>query len=250
MLLFQQHAVAEPSWVLAACWCLLLIAAYWCFLQDFTKDERKQLAVKSRTEVPKFGSAARQKVINDMHQRMLELQQQAPASSSSSSSPSKVKEAAPAGPPTSAVAPLGRTVSIDATPTGARDSDQDTNKQQQVQQQQEVLQPQVVQQGQQPAPEVQQQQTSSSVQVSPSSNSNSSMQSVTKQPAAVQYQQASPPNQLQLQRAAMVAAGSRPGDLGDKGLTFLALVLSVAIAAMLLKKVMTAMGGYRLFVEM
>lgn len=40
-------------------------------MQDFTKDERKVLAAKAHNEPPTFGSAERQRVIDDMHQRML-----------------------------------------------------------------------------------------------------------------------------------------------------------------------------------
>lgn len=236
-------------------------------MQDFTKDERKQLAAKSCTEVPKFGSAARQKVINDMHQLMLELQQQAAAkNSSSSSSPSRAKETAPAGPAAPAAVVLGRSASIDAAPTGLGSSDQDSQKRLQPQQQslqQLQLQPrsqQVSTTGESKQFQQQQQAESASLQDTlgqnltiTTSSSSSSLQDYPKRPAAAVSPQQQPSvisSQLQLQPSAMVAAGSRPGDLGDRGLTFLAVVLSVVIAAMLLKKVMSAMGGYRLLMEM
>ncbi|KAG2436670.1 hypothetical protein HXX76_006198 [Chlamydomonas incerta] len=41
---------------------------------DFTKDERRILAARSRTELPRFGSAERQRVIDDMHARMLAVE--------------------------------------------------------------------------------------------------------------------------------------------------------------------------------
>ncbi|GFR40410.1 hypothetical protein Agub_g984 [Astrephomene gubernaculifera] len=42
-------------------------------LQDFPKEERRLLAARSRAEVPRFGSAERQRVIDDMHARMLAM---------------------------------------------------------------------------------------------------------------------------------------------------------------------------------
>ena len=41
-------------------------------LQDYTKEERRKLAVKARKEAPAFGSAERQRVVDEMHSRMVE----------------------------------------------------------------------------------------------------------------------------------------------------------------------------------
>eukprot|EP00195_Chlamydomonas_chlamydogama_P011269 CAMPEP_0202896150 /NCGR_PEP_ID=MMETSP1392-20130828/5201_1 /ASSEMBLY_ACC=CAM_ASM_000868 /TAXON_ID=225041 /ORGANISM="Chlamydomonas chlamydogama, Strain SAG 11-48b" /LENGTH=329 /DNA_ID=CAMNT_0049581395 /DNA_START=89 /DNA_END=1078 /DNA_ORIENTATION=- len=41
---------------------------------DYTKEERKKLAAKSRVDVPKYGSAERQRVIDDMHARMMAVE--------------------------------------------------------------------------------------------------------------------------------------------------------------------------------
>lgn len=38
---------------------------------DYTKEERRALAIKSRAEAPKFGNEERQKVINEIHEIML-----------------------------------------------------------------------------------------------------------------------------------------------------------------------------------
>eukprot|EP00878_Enallax_costatus_P014571 GHUV01015242.1.p1 GENE.GHUV01015242.1~~GHUV01015242.1.p1 ORF type:complete len:233 (+),score=129.87 GHUV01015242.1:172-870(+) len=222
--------------------------------QDFTKDERKQLAIKSRTEVPKFGSPARQKVINDMHQRMLELQQQAAAASSSSNSKESATAdaAAPVAPATPAAVPLVRTVSSDTCADAAYSSDQDSSKQHQQRKlaQQQHKQPTCTQ----PSLKQDQQQQQQVIAGSSTLDSHKAVQDAAKQassaPAAVPQAAVANQQHLQLQHAAVLAAGSRPSDMGDKGLAFLAVVLSVAIAAMLLKKVMTAMGGYGLFVEM
>ncbi|WIA18651.1 hypothetical protein OEZ85_003356 [Tetradesmus obliquus] len=241
---------------------------------DFTKDERQQLAVKSRTEVPKFGSAARQKVINEMHQRMLTLQQQQEESSSSKAAGAAAAAASPAG--------------ADAAPAAAAaGSDQEGSKQQQ--QQQDNMQAM-----QEHPAAVQQQQLQDAVSSSRQDNNKASIAAAAaggKKPAAAAAAAgaaataaASPAIPVASAPAAAAAApaaapavasaplghpvyvaaragspataaagggavGSRPGELpADRGLTFLAVVLSVAIAAMLLKKVMTAMGGYRLLV--
>lgn len=233
------------TFLLATCCCPCL--------QDFTKDERKQLALKSRTDIPKFGSAARQKVISDMHERMLELQQQA-ATSSSSRSPAKAADAdlaAPVAPQTPAAAPLVRAPSTDVVPRDANGHDQDSSK---CQQQDQAASGKAAAKPPQQRPK--QQGAASSDLHNSSKDSNAQPPSAASPGgAAAVMQQQQPPaaviQQLeQLQRAGIVAAGSRPGDLGDRGLTFLAVVLSVAIAAMLLKKVMTAVGGYRLYVDL
>lgn len=41
-------------------------------LQDYTKEERRKLALKARREAPAFGSAERQRVVDEMHCRMVE----------------------------------------------------------------------------------------------------------------------------------------------------------------------------------
>ncbi|KAJ9527483.1 hypothetical protein QJQ45_025787, partial [Haematococcus lacustris] len=40
---------------------------------DYTKEERRALAIKSRTTIPKFGSAERQRITDEMHARMLAI---------------------------------------------------------------------------------------------------------------------------------------------------------------------------------
>jgi hypothetical protein len=39
--------------------------------QDWSKEERQRLAAKSRTDIPKYGTPERQKLINEMHAKML-----------------------------------------------------------------------------------------------------------------------------------------------------------------------------------
>ena len=46
---------------------------------EYTKEERQALAATSRLSPPKFGSATRQVVINQLHQRMLDNSPLAPA---------------------------------------------------------------------------------------------------------------------------------------------------------------------------
>jgi predicted metal-binding protein len=41
-------------------------------LQDYSKEERRDLAQKSRAQLPSFGNAERQAVTNAAHQRMLD----------------------------------------------------------------------------------------------------------------------------------------------------------------------------------
>ena len=57
---------------------------------DFTKDERRILAARANKEAPAFGSAERQRVIDDMHRRMLERVAAAQASSSAPASLAQV----------------------------------------------------------------------------------------------------------------------------------------------------------------
>ena len=41
-------------------------------LQDYSKEERKDLAFKSRAAPPRFGNAERQQLTNMIHERMLQ----------------------------------------------------------------------------------------------------------------------------------------------------------------------------------
>ncbi|KAJ9525969.1 hypothetical protein QJQ45_009351 [Haematococcus lacustris] len=50
----------------------ILLPAEYPF-KDYTKEERRALAIKSRTTIPKFGSAERQRITDEMHARMLAL---------------------------------------------------------------------------------------------------------------------------------------------------------------------------------
>lgn len=60
---------------------------------DYTKEERQQLAAKSRLEAPRLGSASRQKVVDDLHRRMLALQEAA-AAAGPSAGPAEAPDAA------------------------------------------------------------------------------------------------------------------------------------------------------------
>lgn len=44
-------------------------------LQDFSKDEKRALALESRKGPPKYGSEAKQHIINGLHARMLAAEQ-------------------------------------------------------------------------------------------------------------------------------------------------------------------------------
>ncbi len=46
-----------------------------CFMQDFSKQEKRVLAVESRKAPPKYGSEAKQQIINHLHARMLAAEQ-------------------------------------------------------------------------------------------------------------------------------------------------------------------------------
>lgn len=46
-----------------------------CFMQDFSKQEKRVLAVESRKAPPKYGSEAKQQIINHLHARMLAVEQ-------------------------------------------------------------------------------------------------------------------------------------------------------------------------------
>lgn len=45
------------------------------FMQDFSKEEKRVLAVESRKAPPKYGSEAKQQIINRLHARMLAAEQ-------------------------------------------------------------------------------------------------------------------------------------------------------------------------------
>ena len=47
----------------------------YCHAQDFSKDEKRNLALQSRKAPPKYGSEAKQHIINSLHARMLAAQQ-------------------------------------------------------------------------------------------------------------------------------------------------------------------------------
>ena len=44
-------------------------------MQDFSKEEKRALAVESRLAPPKYGSEAKQQIINSLHARMLAIGQ-------------------------------------------------------------------------------------------------------------------------------------------------------------------------------
>lgn len=209
---------------------------------DFTKEERMQMAVKSRTDMPKFGSAARQKVIADMHSRFIKLQEQLAAAGSSSSTGSS-SGSAPQSP--AAAAPAKESVVRDVLqPTEVASADQKVAVQDSRGTSGEQL------KVQQPVFSLQQQQrglTSPQVSAGGSSELMSHLhhRAGAQQQQSQQQQQAQAPAMLQ-QQVAMTAPGlghAGVSDLpADRGLTFLIVVLSVAIAAMLLKKVVVAFG--------
>jgi hypothetical protein len=206
---------------------LLLCSCTACRLQDFTKEERVQLAAKSRAEPPKFGSAGRQKVIDDMHARFLEVQRKAAAaaagagSSSSASSPNGKAVAAAAGAAVAAVGaprPSDDAAAVDQGAAGAQLPSNAGNSNSEPQQQRDVFRlSESSRAQQQQAPQVQQ----------------------------VHAQVQAPPLLVGAgSGGGGVGVASVPGELpGDRGLTFLAVVLSVAIVAMLLKKFILAIGG-------
>ncbi|KAG2439668.1 hypothetical protein HYH02_010550 [Chlamydomonas schloesseri] len=64
---------------------------------DFTKDERRILAARSRTELPRFGSADRQRVIEDMHGRMLAVEAEKEAERAAAAQAGGSSNAGPSG---------------------------------------------------------------------------------------------------------------------------------------------------------
>lgn len=51
------------------------MATYGQLLQDFSKQEKRALAIESRKAPPKYGSDPKQQIINDLHARMLAKEQ-------------------------------------------------------------------------------------------------------------------------------------------------------------------------------
>jgi hypothetical protein len=211
-------------------------------VQDFTKEERKQLAAKSRTDIPKFGSAARQNVIQEMHARFIELQKSlAAAGPSSSSSPAA---AAAVGDVHDVQSPAK--VSLDQ---GSGEQQDGSSKPEQQQEQQQVFSLQQQQQQRCGSPQVSAGGTSELL--SHFQNSGSSSAVAASPPASpIQQQQQQQQMPMQFQQQHMMGAPALgPGAVSDlpadRGLTFLIVVLSVAIAAVLLKKVVVAFGDVR-----
>ncbi len=153
------------------------------------------LAAKSRVEVAKFGSPARQTVIDSMHQRMLELEKQAAAGGSQQ-------------PSSQQPAPLSRGDS-GTDDTAAADVPEQAQKQ-----------PAGMPAAAPAAP------------VQPATLA----QPAEARPAALA---AAAPAARPMQRPAAVQARTSAGDLG---LTALAAVLVVAIAAILLRKILNNAG--------
>lgn len=206
-----------------------------------------QLAVKSRTDMPKFGSAARQKVISDMHSRFIKLQEQLAAAGSSSSAGSSSGSVPQSPAAAAAAAPAKEAVVRDVLQAaGVASADQQVA----AQDSRGTAGAQHPQQLQQPVFSLQQQQRGlTSPQVS--AGGSSELMSHLHHRAGAQQQQQAQQQQLpavlqQQQQVAMAAPGlghAGVSDLpADRGLTFLIVVLSVAIAAMLLKKVVVAFG--------
>ena len=69
---------AGPFGTAHPCSCTPTLEANLCLgvSQDYTKEERKDLARKSRLGPPSFGSAERQKVSQELHETMIAAEQQ------------------------------------------------------------------------------------------------------------------------------------------------------------------------------
>lgn len=214
-----------------------------------------QLAAKSRTDIPKFGSAGRQKVIQEMHARFVQ-QQAALASAGASSSKGSSKDSNPAAAGAEQdVQPPAKAVQDQGVGGVQQDGSSGEGTPQQQHEQQPQLQPVFSRHA--PQQQLLQQQWSPQVSAGGSAELMSHLQHSTAaaapQEVAAQHmqQQQQVPLQFQQQHQARMlgAPALGPGavsDLpGDRGLTFLIVVLSVAIAAMLLKKVVVAFGDVR-----
>ncbi|CAM8915172.1 unnamed protein product [Rhodiola kirilowii] len=89
---------------------------------DYTKEERKALAVKSREAAPRFGTPERQKLIDEIHEYMLRKAPSVPEKSSQISSvESPVKEADTESTPADAVVTPGVVSSEEDHPSIAED---------------------------------------------------------------------------------------------------------------------------------
>lgn len=161
------------------------------------------LAAKSRVEVAKFGSPARQAVIDSMHQRMLELEKQAAAAAAAGGSQQ------PKEPSAQQTAPLSRGDS-GTDDTAAAD-----------------------------VPEQAQKQAAAAPAAAPAAPAQPATpaQPAEARPAALAA--AAPAARPAQRPAAAVQVRTSPGDLG---LTALAAVLVVAIAAILLRKILNNAG--------
>ena len=73
-----RKAGCRTVWHSATCSCASTLEAHLCLglSQDYTKEERKSLARKSRLGPPSFGSAERQKVSQELHETMIAAEQQ------------------------------------------------------------------------------------------------------------------------------------------------------------------------------
>ena len=71
-LMYHRMAVGV-SWLVTLCVSQHTICG--AALQDFSKEEKQNLAVESRKAPPKYGSEAKQQIINNLHARMLAAQQ-------------------------------------------------------------------------------------------------------------------------------------------------------------------------------
>jgi hypothetical protein len=208
------------------------------YLQDFTKEERQALALKSQSDPPKFGSPARQKVIDEMHQRMLQLLQQRASSSTSSSSRSQkdVGVALVEAAPTAAAAAAAGSLS-----EGRQFSDDIGSRQQQQQA------------GTASATEVAKEATAFGSDLGHTDQTNKGLplqnevqqqqhSSATAAARTVQATAAGSSPELPFTAAAASAGQPYTETPADKGLTFLASVLVVAIVALLFKKFANAWG--------
>lgn len=225
-------------------------------MQDYTTEERTQLAAKSLTDVPKFGSPARQKVVHDMHARMLELQRAAAAAGSSSSGGAKQGSpaAAAAASAATAVAAAGSAAApadpdADAVPSGRDSAASDQRSSTPLSSKQALPPGSPDTAGSDTSSSDQQQRQAPQLPASSGAASPQPLAAPVSAPTAHVQMHAAPALLQQQQRLLAATQGSLPGDMaGDRGLTFLVVVLSVAIVAMLFRKVMTAMSGYRLMV--
>ncbi|KAG2497686.1 hypothetical protein HYH03_004423 [Edaphochlamys debaryana] len=207
---------------------------------DFSKEERRVLAARSRAEPPRFGSAERQRVIEDMHARMLAMEAAQPGPSGSGSGS---QQAGP-GPQAEPVAAPAPAPAAEAAPASAPSPSAD--------------QPAEAQPSPAPAPAPASPAPASAAAsaASPAPPAAAAAASPATKPAAAPAPtptRAAPqpqlrPAQLQPQQqqeaaAAAAAAAAVVGTTGtDHVLTALMWALYVGIGAILLRKVMGVMG--------